>query len=108
MVRIGCLGSRIPKEKLREITDAELQKFLAEAFTSNVLNTKGKILSKKQIEINGHRAFEGIGSIQDGEAFLHLKSVIIDNYYYQYFVMYAKDGENNQATKDFLNSFNIN
>ena len=104
-----CINfSELPKEKLRKITDAELQKFITEAFTSNVLNTKGKILSKKQIEINGHWAFEGVGSIQDGDAFLHLKSVIIDNYYYQYFVIYAKDGENKQATEDFLNSFSIN
>lgn len=104
-----CINfSELPKDKLQKIPDAELQKFITEAFTLNVLNTKGKILSKKQIEINGHWAFEGIGSIQDGDAFLHLKSVIIDKYYYQYFVIYSKDGENNQATKDFLNSFSIN
>lgn len=98
----------LPKDSLHKTTNAELQNFITGAFTSNVLNTNGKIISKKQIEIDGHWAFEGIGSIQDGEAFLHLKSVIIDNYYYQYFVIYAKDGENNQATKDFLNSFRIN
>jgi len=104
-----CINyTELPQDKLQKITDTELQKFLSDAFTSNVLNTNGKILSKKQIEINGHLGFEGVGSIQDGEAYLHLKSVIIGNYYYQYFVMYAKDGENNQATKDFLNSFHIN
>ncbi len=100
--------AELPKDSLHKITNAELQNFIIGAFTSNVLNTNGKIISKKQIEIDGHWAFEGIGSIQDGEAFLHLKSVIIDNYYYQYFVIYAKDGENNQATNDFLNSFSIN
>ncbi|MDI3319289.1 hypothetical protein [Pinibacter soli] len=104
-----CINfSELPKDKLQKITSAELQKFITEAFTSNVLNTNGKIISKKQIEIDGHSAFEGIGSIQDGEALIHLKSVIIDNYYYQYFVIYAMDGENNPATKDFLNSFRIN
>lgn len=104
-----CINfSELPKDKLRKITDFELREFIIGAFTSNVLNTNGKIISKKQIEIDGHSAFEGIGSIQDGEAFIHLKSVIIDNYYYQYFVIYAKDGEKNQATKEFLNSFRIN
>ena len=104
-----CINvSELPKDKLLKITDTELQNFITKAFSSNVLNTKGEILSKKQIEINGHWAFEGTGSIQDGGAFLHLKSVIIDNYYYQYFVIYAKNGENNQATKDFLNSFSLN
>ncbi len=104
-----CINfSELPKDTLLKITNDELQKFITEAFVSNVLNTNGKILSKKQIEIDGHWAFEGIGSIQDGKVFLHLKSVIIDNYYYQYFVIYAKGGENNQVTKDFLNSFNIN
>ena len=104
-----CINfSELPKDKLPKITDAELHHFITKAFTSNVLNTKGKIISQKQIEINGHWAFEGTGSIQDESAFLHLKSVIADNYYYQYFVIYAKGGENNQATKDFLNSFSIN
>jgi hypothetical protein len=104
-----CINvSELPKDKLLKITDAELHKFITKAFTSNVLNTKGKIISQKHIEINGHWAFEGTASIQDEAAFLHLKSVIADNYYYQYFVIYAKGGDNNQATKDFLNSFSIN
>lgn len=97
----------LPIDKLNKITDKQIKEFITKAFTSNVLQTNGKIISKKEISINNNWALEGMGSIQNGEIILHIRSVIVKNYYYQILVMYEKDKGNTQKTEAFLNSFEL-
>lgn len=99
--------AELPKEKLDKLTEKELMQFITEAFTSNILVGKGEIILKRQIDICGHKGFEGIGRFMDGEAVVHLKSVIIGNFYYQYSVIFAKEDEDDRIAKEFLDSFRI-
>ncbi len=103
----GVNFAKLPDDKLEKISEKQLKDFITKAFTTNVLNTNGKIISQKEITINNRWALEGIGSIQEGEIILHIRSVIVKNYYYQVFIMYEKGKVDNQKINDFLNSFKI-
>ena len=103
---VYCINyAELPREKLENLTEVELMQFITEAFTSNILVGKGEIILKRQIDIGGHRGIEGIGRIMDGGAVVHLKSVIIDNFYYQYFVFFSKEDQYDRIAKEFMDSF---
>lgn len=107
-IMFGVNYAKLPADKLKEVSTEQLRAFVTKAFTDNIQKqSNGKILFQKEISLDGNWGIEGQGTMVNGMAVMHLRSFIVNDYYYQVFVICKEGTQNNKEALDFLNSFKL-
>lgn len=99
--------AKLPESRLKSLNDQQLKKFLTDALVGNIEKGGGKILLNRDLPINGGVGIEVIGRILGGQLVMHIKSFIVQGYYYQVAVLSKNGLENNKESGDFLDSFKL-
>ena len=108
-IMYGVNYVKLPADKLKTVSTEQVRTFVTKAFTDNIeKQSNGKILFQKEISLDGYWGIEGQGTMINGMAVMHLRSFIVNDYYYQIIVMCKNGTQNNKEALDFLNSFKLN
>ncbi|NOT93480.1 hypothetical protein [Ferruginibacter sp.] len=107
-IMYGVNYVNLPAVKLKTVSTEQVRAFVTKAFTDNIKNqSNGKILFQKEINLNGYWGIEGQGTMINGMVVMHLRSFIVNDYYYQVIVMCKNGAQNNKEALNFLNSFKL-
>lgn len=107
-IMYGVNYVKLPADKLKIVSKNQVRAFVTKAFTDNIeKQSNGKILFQKEISLDGYWGIEGQGTMINGMVIMHLRSFIVNDYYYQVIVMCKNGTQNNKEALNFLNSFKL-
>lgn len=99
---------KLPSNIVDSISTTELRAFVIDALYANMDIMPAAIPgNQREIETDGYWGVEGTGRMKSGFARMHIRSYIVDDYYYQLIVLSKNGMENNREALDFLNSFKL-
>ncbi|MFN8254041.1 MAG: hypothetical protein U0W24_00010 [Bacteroidales bacterium] len=104
---IENLAYGINYAKLPQNTITSDSLVLIRKFISSAIETMGKVMDQKEIEINAGWGVEAKVEAPNFPAIYHVKMFIINDMLYQILVVSKKGKENNKAERDFINSFKL-
>lgn len=96
-----------PADKVNPETETDLDTFYESALGGSVENVKGKLISKKNITINGHRALTADVDYQEGQYVIRIQYLLIKNRFYMMEVITNASRNNNIKQTRFLDSFKV-
>jgi hypothetical protein len=103
----GVSYAKFPKETLDTVSAQALREVVTKTFADRMEQSNGEFLEQKEITLDKHWGIEGQGTALNGMVVLHMRSYIVDDYYYQVMVMSKNGTQNNKEALDFLNSFKL-
>jgi hypothetical protein len=103
----GVSYAKFPKEVLDTVSAQALRDVVTKTFADRIEQSNGEFLEQKEITLDKHWGIEGQGTALNGMVVLHIRSYIVDDYYYQVMVMSKNGTQNNKEALDFLNSFKL-
>lgn len=99
--------SDYPINTIHSDSTASVDAFLQSSLDGALLNLNGKLLSKKEITMNGYKGLDFEISISDESIVDHFQTYLVKNRLYVLQVITLKDEKDNQWMEKFFNSFHL-
>lgn len=96
-----------PKEAVSSANKELIEPFFEGAINGVIQNTNGKLVWKKDVEIDGYPGKEIKVSISDNAAFIRMRMYLVDNVTYILQTISLSGNDDNKSITKFMDSFKL-